>query len=147
MGFGMMFVALSTVVLSTVDKPKMTSAVGLYNVTRQIMGSVGIAIAASLLSNGDTLYRSILVSHVTAYNPMARQWMESVGHGFKNHGMNALSAKKAALVSMSAEVDRQAQMLSFNHIFILMAIIFVLSIPLMMTIKNQRSKAEVTVGE
>jgi DHA2 family multidrug resistance protein len=47
MGFGMMFVALSTVVLSTVDKPKMTSAVGLYNVTRQIMGSVGIAIGAS----------------------------------------------------------------------------------------------------
>jgi DHA2 family multidrug resistance protein len=43
MGFGMMFVALSTVVLSTVAKPKLTAAVGLYNVIRQIMGSVGIA--------------------------------------------------------------------------------------------------------
>ena len=70
MGFGMMFVALSTVVLSTVDKPKMTSAVGLYNVTRQIMGSVGIAIAASLLSNGEILYRSVLIQHVTPYNPV-----------------------------------------------------------------------------
>ena len=72
----MMFVALSTVVLSTVTKPKMTSAVGLYNVTRQIMGSVGIAIGATLLSNGDTLYRSVLINHVTPYNPMSRQWMQ-----------------------------------------------------------------------
>jgi DHA2 family multidrug resistance protein len=143
MGFGMMFVALSTVVLSTVDKMKMTSAVGLFNVTRQIFGSIGIAIGATLLSNGETLYRSILVSHVTAYNPRSRQWITNVTQAFQHHGMNALSAQKAAIVSISAEVDRQAQMLSFNHIFILMAVIFLLSIPLMMTIKNQRPQIEV----
>jgi DHA2 family multidrug resistance protein len=145
MGFGMMFVALSTVVLSTVDRPKMTSAVGLYNVTRQIMGSVGIAIAASLLSNGQTLYRSVLIAHVTAYNPASRHWIADTAQGFIHHGMNKLSAQGAALSAMSNEIDRQAQMLSFNHIFILMAFIFVLSIPLMMTIKNQKAK-EVSMG-
>jgi len=147
MGFGMMFVALSTVVLSTVDKPKMTSAVGLFNVTRQIMGSVGIAIAASLLSNGDTLYRSILVAHVTSYNPMSRHWIAGVAKVFQHHGMNAMSSQKAAVISLSNEIDRQAQMLSFNHIFILMAVIFILSIPLMMTIKNQRTKSEAVALE
>ena len=69
----------------------------------------------------------------------------NVAQGFEHHGMKCLSAHKAAIVSLSGEVDRQAQMLSFNHIFILMAIIFILSIPLMMTIKNQRAK-EVSVG-
>jgi len=136
MGFGMMFVALSTVVLSTVDKPKMTAAVGLYNVIRQIMGSVGIAIAASLLSNGDTLNRSIMITHVTRYNPLSRHWMSSLAEGFKHHGMNAFGAKQASLMAISNEIDRQAQMNSFNHIFILMAIIFVLSIPLMLTVKE-----------
>lgn len=145
MGFGMMFVALSTVVLSTVDKPKMTSAVGLYNVTRQIMGSVGIAIAASLLSNGETLYRSVLIAHITRYNPMSRQWIAGTAQGFVHHGMNALSAKNAAVQAISNEVDRQAQMLSFNHVFILMAIVFALSVPLMMTIKNKRVK-KVSIG-
>jgi DHA2 family multidrug resistance protein len=146
MGFGMMFVALSTAVLSTIDKPKLTAAVGLYNVLRQIMGSVGIAISASLLSNGVTLYRSSLIAHVTPYNPLSRQWIAGVAQGFGHHGMNALSAHKAALSSISDEVDRQAQMLSFNHIFILMAIIFLLSIPLMMTIQNKRAKGEVSAG-
>ncbi len=147
MGFGMMFVALSTVVLSTVDKPKMTAAVGLYNVTRQIMGSVGIAIAASLLSNGDTLYRSVMIEHITPYNPLVRHWVAKLSHGFEHHGMSTLSAQKAALISISAEIDRQAQMLSFNHIFILMAIIFLLSIPLMMTIKNKLPEGEVAGPE
>jgi DHA2 family multidrug resistance protein len=144
MGFGMMFVALSTVILSTVPKPKMTSAVGLYNVTRQIMGSVGIAIGATLLSNGDTSYRNILNAHVTNYNPMSRQWIANVSQGFQHHGMNAFSAHTAAIVSLSAEVDRQAQMLSFNHIFILMAVVFIFSIPLMMTIQNKRPEGKIT---
>jgi len=147
MGFGMMFVALSTVVLSTIDRPKMTAAVGLYNVTRQIMGSVGIAIAASLLSNGQTLYRSVLVSHITPYNPLVRHWVAKLSHGFEHHGMSVLSAQKAALISISNQIDGQAQMLSFNHIFILMAVIFILSIPLMMTIKNKHSQAQATVTE
>jgi hypothetical protein len=78
---------------------------------------------------------------------MSRQWIASVAQGFQHHGMNALSAQKAAVISISNEIDRQAQMLSFNHIFILMAIIFILSIPLMMTIKDQRSPVEAAVGE
>ncbi len=147
MGFGMMFVALSTVVLSTIDKPRMTSAVGLYNVTRQIMGSVGIAIGATLLSNGQTLYRSVLINHVTSYSRLSRHWIRSVGEGFHQHGMNAALAHKAALVAVSNEIDRQAQMLSFNHIFLLMAIIFILSIPLMMTVQNHRSSSDVPVPE
>jgi len=137
MGFGMMFVALSTVVLSTVDKPKLTASVGLYNVIRQIMGSVGIAIAASLLSNGVTMSRSVLITHVTRYNPLSRQWISNVSHGFVNHGMNAYMAQKAAIVSISNEVDRQAQMLSFNHIFIIMAVVFVISAPLILTVKEK----------
>lgn len=140
MGFGLMFVALSTVVLSTVEKPKMTAAVGLYNVIRQIMGSVGIAISASLLSNGEVSYRSGLIAHATVYNPHFRQWTSTVADAFKHHGINASLAHKASLASISHEIDRQAQMLSFNHVFILMAVVFLLSIPLMMTIKNQRAK-------
>lgn len=139
MGFGLMFVALSTVVLSTIDKPKLTAAVGLFNVVRQIMGSVGIAIAASLLDNGTILYRSELITHVTRYNPASRQWMSNLVQGFVHHGMGIYAAPKAAVLAMSSEIDRQAQMQSFNHVFLLMAIVFTLSVPLMMTVKNQRS--------
>jgi DHA2 family multidrug resistance protein len=143
MGFGMMFVALSTVVLSTVEKPKLTAAVGLYNVIRQIMGSVGIAIAASLLSNGVTMSRSVLITHVTAYNPNSRHWIADMAHGFVKHGMNAYWANKAALSSISDEIDRQAQMVSFNHIFIIMAVVFVVSAPLILTVKEKpRSKED-----
>jgi len=148
MGFGMMFVALSTVVLGTIEKPKITAAVGLYNVIRQIMGSVGIAVVASMLDSGTTTYRSVLLERVTQYNLTTRHWMSSLIAGFGHHGLYDAAAKKAALMTMSAQVDAQAQMLSFNHIFLLMAVVFVLSIPLMMTVKSKPGQtASAPVGE
>ena len=72
--------------------------------------------------------------------------MAQVAHGFEHHGDGIYSAQKAAVTSISDEVDRQAQMLSFNHIFILMAIIFTLSVPLMMTVKSKRTQEAVVGG-
>lgn len=66
-GFGLIFVGLSTAVLSTVDKPLLTAASGLYNVTRQVFGSIGIALAATFLTRSEQRYHSILVEHVTEY--------------------------------------------------------------------------------
>ena len=64
-GFGFIFVALSTAVLSTIEKPLLTAASGLYNVIRQVFASVGIALAATFLTRGEIRYRAILTEHVT----------------------------------------------------------------------------------
>lgn len=141
-GFGTMFVALSTVVLSTIPKPSLTAAVGLYNVIRQIAGSVGIAIGATLLTNGQIASRNVLVAHVTAQSPQTQHHLHTMAAFFQARGLDVLSAHRAALVALDQEVSRQAQMISFNQVFLLMAIVFVLSIPLIMTIKNTRFHSE-----
>ena len=51
-GFSLIFVALSTAALGAIEKAKMTAAAGLYNVVRQVSGSVGIAVAATTLTTG-----------------------------------------------------------------------------------------------
>ena len=67
-GFGFIFVSLSTAVLSTIEKPLMTAASGLYNVIRQVFASVGIALAATFLTRGEIRYRAVLTEHVTSYS-------------------------------------------------------------------------------
>src|SRR5512143_2371068 len=42
-GFSLIFLSLSTAALATIPRHQMTQAAGLYNVVRQVMGSVGIA--------------------------------------------------------------------------------------------------------
>jgi len=76
-GFGVIFVALSTAVLSTVERPLLTAASGLYNVTRQVFGSIGIALAATFVTRGEQKYHAILVEHVTNHRDVVPQWWMS----------------------------------------------------------------------
>ena len=43
----------------------MTAASGLYNVVRQVLGSVGIAVAATELVRSQSRYHDVLAEHVT----------------------------------------------------------------------------------
>ncbi len=50
LGLGMIFVPLTTTTLSVIPKPEMGNATGMYNLLRNIGGSVGIAVSATLLA-------------------------------------------------------------------------------------------------
>lgn len=135
-GFGLIFVALSTAVLSTVEKPLLTAASGLYNVTRQVFASVGIALAATFLTRGEQRYHAILVEHVTHYSDivigMVGQFMQHVfitGKGVTGTEMEAIGL-------LEGIVTRQASMLAYNHVFSLICILYLLSMPLVLLIKD-----------
>lgn len=138
-GFGMIFVAISTAVLATIEKPLMTAAVGLYNVIRQLFSSIGIAVAATLLTNGEVRYRSALVEHITPYSSTATGWINNVTQVLQQKGLDAFSAHKSAFALINQEINRQAQMLSFNYIFAVMSVIFLLSGLLVFVLKQAKA--------
>lgn len=135
-GFGMIFVALSTAALATVDKPRMTSAAGLYNVVRQVAGSVGVAVSATELTSGTSRYHDIIIQHVTANDPQTRHWLAMVAGGMQAAGSDAYTASKQALALLDAKIYQQAAVIAYNHVFVLITILFVITIPLVMFLKG-----------
>ena len=129
-GFGLIFVALSTAALATISKPKMTAAVGLYNVVRQVFGSVGIAVAATEVSAGTTRYHALLSEHVTLFDPATRSWLGGAAAALVPRAPDAATASRQALGLLDLEVHRQASVMAYNHAFFLVAVLFVLSVPL-----------------
>jgi MFS transporter, DHA2 family, multidrug resistance protein len=140
-GFGLIFVSLSTAALSTIEKGAMTAASGLYNVIRQVFGSIGIALAATILTQGENLNRAVLVKHVTPFRDVAAGSLNALASYLSSHGIDPVTAKTMALKILEGLVMRQASMLSYNHIFSLIAVIFVLSIPLIFLIRDARMDA------
>jgi DHA2 family multidrug resistance protein len=135
-GFGLIFVALSTAALATIPRPKMTAAAGLYNVVRQVFGSVGIAVAATQISTGTTRYHALLSEHVTAFDPATQKWLGAAGAGL-GHGASALGAPAArTLALLNLQVTRQATVLAYNHAFFLVAALFLLSAPLALFLRG-----------
>lgn len=135
-GFALIFVALSTAALATIPRPKMTQASGLYNVTRQVFGSVGIAAAATILGSRMDRFRAILGEHVTAFDIQARQFLDGATGAMMQQGTDLTTARLQALRLLDGRLFRQAAVLAYNHVFGLVTLTFLLSVPLVLLLRS-----------
>lgn len=139
-GFGFIFVAISTAALSTIEKKSMTAAAGLYNVTRQVFGSIGIAMSASLLTRGEMLNRAVLMEHINLFTDKTSDTIRVLSSYLYSRGMDYTGAYDRSLKIMEGVVAKQASMLSYNHVFLIMSVVFLVSMPLIFLIKNPKIK-------
>jgi DHA2 family multidrug resistance protein len=135
-GFGTIFVALSTVALSAISKPKMQAATGLYNVVRLVFGSVGIAVAATELDRGTVRYGAALMRNVTEYKDTTLEWVRTLSEAMSTQGSDGFTAYSQALGLINTEVTRQAMMIAFNRLFFMVCLLFVLSLPLVYLLRE-----------
>jgi DHA2 family multidrug resistance protein len=143
-GFGMLFVALSTAALSSIPRSRMTAAAGLYNVVRQVLGSVGIAVAATELVRSQSRFHDVLAEHVTPYGAATQDWLRGATAGMMSAGADAATATGRAIRLLDVRVMRQAIALAYNHVLLLVAALFVVSLPLVLLVRGHRdSKVEV----
>jgi DHA2 family multidrug resistance protein len=147
-GFGMIFVSLSTAALSTIEKHLLTAAAGLYNVVRMVFGSIGIALAATILDRGDNFNRARLMEHITIFGDKTNHILRSLTQYFYSRGMDMADAQNKAMKAVEEIVMRQASMISFNHLFFLIAVLFLISIPLIFFITDStRNMGSEAIGE
>ena len=137
-GFGFIFVSLSTATLSTIEKPLLIAASGLYSVIRQVFGSIGIAAAATLLTRGENLNRAVLVKNITVYRNVTNELLRNLSSYFYSLGLDQPGAENRAGKVVEGIVMRQSSMLAFNHVYFLVAVLFLISFPLIFLIKDDR---------
>lgn len=136
-GFSLIFVALSTAALATIPRPKMTAATGLYNVVRQVFGSVGIAVAATQVTTHTVLYRGELASHAgVTQTRLAHDFVRMTTAAMRATGLDSLSSARRALAILEGRVTRQAAVLAYNHVFQLITLLFVIAVPLVILLKS-----------
>jgi len=146
LGFSMLFVALSTAALATIAPERMTTASGLYNVVRQVFGSVGIAVSATLLTSGMARNRAVLAQHVTAFDAATRAFVQSVTGAMTRTGVDANTATARALALLEGRLTRQAMVLSYEHVFRLVALLFLVALPLALLLRTPRPGAGAEVA-
>jgi DHA2 family multidrug resistance protein len=142
-GFSLLFAALSTAALASIAKERMTAATGLYNVVRQVMGSIGIAAAATLLTHSEATYHASIVE--TASGPVAQQFLQATAAALQKAGSDAAAARERALAIFDAKVWQQATVLAYNHIFLLVAALFVATVPLVLLLRRSAHEGPIEI--
>jgi DHA2 family multidrug resistance protein len=137
---GLLFVPLTTITMDPILRENMGNATSIFNLMRNLGGSMGIAAATTLLSRHRQEHTSALGSRVDAYNPQVRALLEQMRAGFVARGADAVTAAQQARVALFARLQREAMMLSFTDIFRWLAFLFVAMVPLLLLMRNPRSR-------
>jgi MFS transporter, DHA2 family, multidrug resistance protein len=127
----LLFVPLTTLTMTPISKEAMGNATSLFNLLRNLGGSVGIAFAATFLARRAQVHQSVLAANVTATNPTAQALVGALTGAMQAGGADASLAAQRAYAAIQGMVARQASMLSFLDTFRLMAVIFLLVLPLL----------------
>ncbi|MGE5626277.1 MAG: DHA2 family efflux MFS transporter permease subunit [Bacillota bacterium] len=125
LGMGLSMITLMTMAFSTLPSKLRTEATGVYNLIRNIGGSVGISVAFTLLDRYGQVNHQVLGQHINPYNQALTA------------GPMDLSSTHD-LVMLNGMISRQAAMISFNNDFKLMMILSLIAIPFVLLLRRPK---------
>jgi DHA2 family multidrug resistance protein len=138
-GMSLLFVPLTTISMDRIPREKMGYATSLFNLMRNIGGSIGIASTGTMLARHSQSTTSVLGSNVSPYNPAAQSMLSQLKGAFMAAGADTVTASQRAYAAMFGMVQREATMVSFVVIFQLMGWIFIGLVPLILLMKRPKS--------
>ena len=135
---GFIFVPLTTMTLSRLRKEEMGNATGIYNLMRNIGGSIGIATVTTLLVRGSQAHQSYLAANLTPGSPATARMLQGLGARFFHAGASALTAHQEALGALYRSAQQQAAVLSYADNFRLLAYLSLACMPLVLLFQRVR---------
>jgi DHA2 family multidrug resistance protein len=142
-GTVLMFLPLSLATIGPIPKRDIAKATGFYSLTRQLGGSVGVALLATVLADREVFHRTILVEKLVANDPNVLARVATLQSGLVARGYDVAGAHSGALRLLSGGVDVQAAVQSFNDTFWLTALLFIASLPLVLLLGKATKGAPV----
>src|SRR4051794_15551928 len=139
-GMGLIFVPLTSATMADLKVSELAQGTGMFNLTRQLGGSLGIAIMATLLTRFTTAKKALLTEHITTMDPMSLGRLQAITNGLITKGANPLIAKQQALFMLDRQVQAQASVLAFSRIYILSGIILLAVLPLLFLFKTGKGR-------
>lgn len=136
-GMGMLFIPLTTMTVAGIPKEKMGNATAIYNLIRNIGGSIGIALVTTVLNRRAQFHQARLVENLTPYDPEYFLRMHQGTALLQGRGLDPHSAQQGGLGVMYQNTIRQATMMSFDDVFFLLTLMVLLLIPLVLFMKTR----------
>src|SRR5262249_12438206 len=115
-GTVLIFMPLNMAALGPIPTKEVAAATGFFNLTRQLGGSVGVAMLTTLLADRTALHGAMLREALSASDPRFAQRPASV----------------KSLAALDGSVTLQSAVMSFGDTFLVIGAFIVLTLPLVL---------------
>ena len=137
---GFIFVPLTTLALGMLRDDQIGAATGLYNLMRNLGGSVGIAATTTLLARAAQQHQALLVGHLTPENPLYLDQLGALTAALTPQLGASAGEQATALIYQT--LQRQAMLLAYIDNFRLIALVCLLCVPLVFLFRRVRARPD-----
>jgi DHA2 family multidrug resistance protein len=137
-GGGFVFVPLTTMAMGLLRKQEIGNAAGIYNLIRNIGGSIGIAALTANLVRGSQVHQNYLGAHLDPSNPAAGATIAGLAAHFATGGADAVTAHREALGALYGSLQQQAAVLAYADNFRVLGYLTLACIPLVLLLVRRR---------
>ncbi|UBF27105.1 multidrug efflux MFS transporter [Kovacikia minuta CCNUW1] len=120
LGQPLLLTPLSSISSAGIEAKQIGSASAIYNMARNLGGSVGIAILGTLQSRRERFHSNRLVDNVSLSNPITLDRIDQLTEFFTTQGADPVTAHNQAIAQIATIVRREANVQSFNDCFLFM---------------------------
>jgi DHA2 family multidrug resistance protein len=123
-GVGLMLsmIPINNIALGTLPPERVKNASGLFNLTRNLGGAVGLALLTTVLNDRTDLHIARLHENFTWAHQPAQEMLTTLTQRFSSFGSDA---QLMALKQLNQIVHRQAVVIAFSDVFLLLTLLFV----------------------
>jgi DHA2 family multidrug resistance protein len=143
LAMGFVFVPLTVLATGTLTNEQIGNATGIFNLMRNLGGSVGIAAVTTMLARGAQVHQATMVQHLTPYDPAFQQRLHELATAITARG-NPIIAPNQALGEIYQALVGQATLLAYIDNFRLLAFLCVLCVPAALLFKRVRGVSRVS---
>ena len=129
------FVPLTTATMSQLGQAQIGNASGLYNLMRNLGGSIGIAFVTTMLARGAQTHQALMVGHLTPYDPPFAQRLAAAKQLLSYHA-DPVTATRQAYNAVYSLLDQQAHLWAFVDNFYLFGLLALGGVPLIFVFKR-----------
>ena len=137
LGQALVFAPLSAVATAGIEAENAGSASGLFNMMRNLGGAVGIALLQTLLTKREQYHSNVLMQSVSMLEQATQARVERLTQYFISHGViDHIDAAHRAYVAIGKIVQKQAFILAFSDLFLLLGAALIIALAASMMLKK-----------
>jgi MFS transporter, DHA2 family, multidrug resistance protein len=139
----LIFVPLTTTTMGQLQQAQMGNASGIYNLMRNLGGSIGIAAVTTIIDRASQAHQAVMVMHLTPFDPVYQERLAAIT-GALSADSGSWFAQTQAPAVIYGIVQQQSQLAAFVDNFQLFGIICLVCVPLVFLFKKvQTGRAKV----
>src|ERR1700678_1112167 len=139
-GVGQMFamMPLNQASMSAVSREEAGDAAGLYNMARNLGGSVGLALLGVYIDRRNAFHDAVIRDSLTANSLIGRDHIAATSAGFLARSGDKAYAGMQSLMQLAGEMHQQAAVITYSETFYVLGVALLLCIPIALFLRKPK---------